>query len=174
MLAAWPFQFDLIKTIFFDNKTRRQHTVLTASQVGRCGFIEHKPASGCAHRGKHAQAHLSPTQDHNIPAILNQSRFQAGVRRKVILELNMLDIRQVNHIDSEGIRPHTSRLDVIVGLSPHIEQNGLKTAGRWRFAVFGFLRNQRHLLVRRAGTTPHKQIHVVGFEAKQLRGDVQI
>ena len=172
--STGSFQLDLVETIFIDDKTGREHPISARGQRGRVGLVEHQPAGRCAHGRKHRHAHFSTLQHRNVAAVLDETRLETGVGGEVILQFEVLGIRQVDDLERKVPGLHAVRFDEIVGLVSHIEQERLELADHRLLTLERFDRDQRDPLVRVAGTGPHEQVHVVGLEPHQLGRDGEV
>ena len=168
-LAARPFQLDLVEAVLLDHERGGQDPVLAEGEVGVGGLVEHEPAGRGPHGREHGHADLGPLQDRDVPAVLYQPRLETRVLGEVVLELEVVDVRQVDDVDRERLRAHPGRVDVVVGLLADVEEDRVESAERgWR-AVQQVLRNHRHGIPRRVGRGPHEQVDVVGLEPDEMR-----
>ena len=170
-LATRAFQLDLVEPVLLDREAGRERAVVTTDQIGRGRLVEHQPAGRRAHRREHAQPHLGAAQDRDVAAVLNQAWLETGVGGEVILELEVVDIRQVDDVESERLRLDADRLDEVGRLFTHVEEKRLERAGGRRRP---FLGNHRHPLERRARARAHEQVDVARVEPDQLRGDGRV
>ena len=170
-LATRAFQLDLVEPILFDREAGREHAVVTTCQVCRGRLVEHQPARRRAHRREHQQPHLGAAQHDDVTAVLDQAWLEPGVDGEVIFELEVVDIRQVDDVEGERVRPDADRHDEVARLFTHVEQERLETTRDRRLA---FLRNHRHRLERGAGARAHEQVDVARIEPDQLRRDGRV
>ena len=167
-LAARPLQLDLVEAVLLDHERGGQHPVLAEGQVGIRGLVEHEPAGRRPHGREHGHADLGPLQDRDVPAVLNQPRLETRVLGEVVLELEVVDVRQVDDVDRERLRAHPGRVDVVFGFFADVEEDRVESAERgWR-AVQHVLRDHRHGIPRRVGRGPHEQVDLVRLEPDEM------
>ncbi len=167
-LAARPLELDLVEAVLLDHEGGGQHPVLPEGQLGIGIFVEHQPAGRGPHGREHRHADLGPLQDRDVPAVLNQPRLESGVGGKVVLELEVVDVRQVDDVDRERLRPHPGRVDVVLGHLADVEQDRLEDPEGRRRVAEDVLGDHRHDVPGRAGRRLHEQVDVVRLEPDEL------
>ena len=167
-LAARPLELDLVEAVLLDQEGGGHDPVLAAGQLRVRGLVEDEPAGRGAHGREHGHAHLGPPQNRDVAAVLDQPRLEAGVGGEVVLQLEVVDVRQVDDVHRERLRAHPGGVDVVVGLFPDVEEDRLEGPEGRRRAVERVLRNQRDGVPGRFGRAPHEEVDVVRLEPDEL------
>ena len=113
---------DLVHPLALHPKRAPQRAIF--SQRERYGIALLDDDRPARHResGRHAQANLRALERRDIPAVLLDARRQASVSREMVLELELLDVREVGHLDVEDRGSDSARLHHVLRILIQVEE----------------------------------------------------
>ena len=170
-LARRRHQVDAVEALLLDREAGRQAAVFLHREIESLVVVvvENELSTRRAHGRDGAQTHLGALQHGDVAAVLHRPRLQPGVLGEVVLQLDALGVRQLDHVQPVGGRLDPDRLHEVVDRLLQIEQQHLELS-RFDRAVLGQDRNQRQPIERVAAAL-HQQVDLLRLEADEAGGD---
>ena len=120
------FELDLVEALRVDGEVAGERAVGFLRQRRRLVLVQQHPAARRRHRRRDLQAHLRALDRGDVAARIDGARLQAGVGGEVVLEHELVDGRQVEHVHLEARRLDAVRHDVVLGRLLDVEQHALE------------------------------------------------
>ncbi len=166
MLPGRRVELDAIEAVLLHAEAARQRPV--SRHLQRHGFllVQADAPARDLHRRGNLRAHLRAREHGDVAAVLDLLRLQARVGREAVLELQLLDVRQVDDREREDRRRRPVGLDLVLDRRGDVEEQPLEGTR----AALG----QRQLLERLRRVAPHEQRRLLGVEALQRGRDLLV
>ena len=100
--AILASEFDGIEVIGPYRDPHRQTAVGVHGEFVGSHPVQHESAAGGQHRGFDAELHNGALERGDISSVGHRSWLQAGVRREVIRQVQLIHVGEIRHVDGEG------------------------------------------------------------------------
>ncbi len=128
VLAGRTVELDAIEAVLLRRELRRQRAVGVGGERHALVLAHHQASTLRRHGRRDRHLHLGASQHGDVAAVFNRSRLQLRVRREAILEVELLDVRQLDHLQREHRRANARRLDDVVHRLGQVEEHAFVAA----------------------------------------------
>ena len=123
--SACPLQSDFVVPFTLDGQARRPRAIPLVCEYHGLTVDEELPARG-KHRWEDSQPHYGPSDRGDITSEFDRARREPCVCGEVILQVEMLYIGEIGHLDSVCFRVSALGFDVVVRVLVHTEKEELE------------------------------------------------
>ena len=161
--AVWPLQADAVEAVLVGHEAAHERALSGHGQRHLHRLVQGELPGRRRHGGRDCDDHLGAGEHRDVAGIFDDARFEAGVGGEAVFEIDALRVRQIDHVEREGARPHAGGLGHELEPGVEVEDHAFEGAG--------VVLDHGHALERGGVALAHEQHGVVGGEAAQRGGE---